>query len=132
MKYVYFDMDNTLCDLKGVENVWERLDNYDVTPYIECMPINKNIELLKKYKSMGYVVVILSCLSRVTNKEFDRQTIEAKSKWLDMYVGKQYIDMRMYIPYTKHKEDYVWNRGTLVDDDIVILSNWNKGKTIAA
>ena len=36
--------------------------------------------------------------------EFDKETIHNKGVWLDKYVGKEYIDERIYIPNTKHKE----------------------------
>lgn len=132
MKTIYFDMDGTLSNLYAVDDVFNKLDNWDCTPYKDALPINKNIELLKQYKHNGYRVVILSCLSKITNEQFDVDTIQCKNMWLDMYVGKQYIDERIYIPYTKHKEMYVHSNGILVDDDKVILSNWNKGSVIAA
>lgn len=129
---IYFDMDNTLNKLKCVKDVWRRLDNKDVTPYMECLPCEHNIELLRCYKKHGYKVVILSCLSRVTDEQFDEATCKAKHDWLCKYVGMEYIDECMYIPYTKHKEDYVEEEGILVDDDISICMNWNKGNSIVA
>ena len=47
--------------------------------------------------------------------------------WLDKYVGKEYIDERIYIPNTKHKESYIniFGKGILVDDDARVLRNWN-------
>lgn len=131
-RVIYFDMDNTLNKLKCVKEVWKRLDNKDVTPYIECLPCDHNIELLKMYKKHGYKVVILSCLSRVTDEQFDRDVCKAKDEWLMKYVGREYIDECMYIPYTKHKEDYGKEGGILVDDDVIICMNWNKGDSIVA
>lgn len=130
MRVVYFDMDNTLNNLKCVNDVWKKLDNFDVSPYIECEPKQYMIDLLKSYKCMGYKVCILSCLSRVTNEQFDMETINAKNNWLDKYVGMEYIDDVMYIPYTKHKEVYVEERGKLFDDDISICMNWNMGDCV--
>lgn len=131
-KVVYFDMDGTLADLYKVDNVFKKLDNLIASPYIDALPIMNNIQMLRKYKDNGYKVIILSCLSKITTDEFDKETIVCKDKWLNKYVGKEYIDKRLYIPYTKHKEDYVCENGILVDDDDVILSNWNKGLSVKA
>ena len=100
-KTIYFDMDGTLADLYSVDNVFKKLDSYDVSPYIDAKPINKYINLLKEYKNKGYTIIILSCLSKITNNKYDRELVNAKGKWLDKYVGKEYIDERIYIPYTK-------------------------------
>lgn len=125
MNTIYFDMDGTIADLYTVSNVFTRLDSFDATPYSEALPIEKNISLLKDYKSKGYKVVILSCLSKITNDKMDKDTCTNKDKWLNRYVGKEYIDERIYIPYTKHKEDYVKESGILVDDDATIRQNWS-------
>lgn len=132
MNIVYFDMDNTLNKLKCVKNVWKRLDNKDVTPYIECEPCMHNIEMLKCYKKHGYKVVILSCLSRVTDEQFDEEVCKAKDEWLKKYVGMEYIDECRYIPYTKDKSLFVDEEGTLIDDDVVICGKWSMGNSIVA
>ena len=41
---VFFDMDGTIVDLYGVENVFKRLDNGDATPYAEAKAINEERE----------------------------------------------------------------------------------------
>lgn len=131
-KIIYFDMDGTLADLYSVENVFKKLDTFDVSPYVEAKPIDKYINILKEYKNNGYKIIILSCLSKITNNKYDREVVNAKGKWLDKYVGKEYIDERIYIPYTKNKSTYVNKKGILVDDDINICNNWSMGKTIVA
>lgn len=131
-KIIYFDMDNTLNKLSCVKDVWKKLDTFDVSPYIEAEPKQHYIDMLKSYHANGYMVVILSCLSRITNDRFDEETINAKNEWLQKYVGMENIDECMYIPYTKHKEQYCSINGTLVDDDIVIGTNWNLGDVIIA
>ena len=55
-KIIYFDMDGTLADLYSVDNVFKKLDSYDVSPYIDAKPINKYINLLKEYKNNGYTI----------------------------------------------------------------------------
>ena len=74
---------------------------------------------------MGYKVIILSCLGMISEKQFDIDTINNKNRWLDEYVGDKYIDERIYLPYTKHKEQYITEYGILVDDDDKVLMNWN-------
>lgn len=74
-----------------------------VSPYIDAKPINKYINLLKEYKNNGYTIIILSCLSKITNNKYDREVVNAKGKWLDKYVGKEYIDERIYI-YSLYKK----------------------------
>lgn len=124
-KIVYFDMDGTLADLYGVTNVFKRLDALDANVYSEAKPIDTYINMLKEFKNMGYKVIILSCLGMISDKQFDKDTIHNKGLWLDKYVGKQYIDERIYIPNTKHKEQYINEYGILVDDDDKVLMNWN-------
>ena len=123
--YVYFDMDGTISDLYGVHNVFNRLDNLDATPYLEAKPINKYINMLKEFKTMGYHVCILSCLGIISEDKFDKDTIHYKNEWLNRYIGSKYIDERIYIPNTKHKEQYITHPGILVDDDDRVLVNWN-------
>jgi histidinol phosphatase-like enzyme len=124
-KIVYFDMDGTLADLYGVTNVFKRLDALDANVYSEAKPIDTYINMLKEFKNMGYKVIILSCLGMISDKQFDKDTVRNKGLWLDKYVGKQYIDERIYIPNTKHKEQYINEYGILVDDDDKVLMNWN-------
>ena len=124
-KIVYFDMDGTLADLYGVANVFKRLDTLDANVYSEAKPIDTYINMLKEFHNMGYKVVILSCLGMISDKQFDRDTVRNKGLWLDKYVGREYIDERIYIPNTKHKEQYIRDYGILVDDDDRVLMNWN-------
>ena len=125
-KVVYFDMDGTIADLYGVSNCFKRLDNMDATVYSEAKPIDKYINMLKEFHTMGYKVIILSALGMVSSKRFDKDTIRNKGIWLDTYVGKEYIDERIYIPNTKHKELYqLFGKGILVDDDDRVLMNWD-------
>lgn len=125
-KIVYFDMDGTLADLYGVTNVFKRLDTLDANVYLEAKPINTYINMLKEFKHMGYKIIILSCLGMISDKQFDKDTIHNKGIWLDKYIGKEYIDERIYIPNTKHKESYInmYGNGILVDDDERVLINW--------
>lgn len=132
MKYVYFDMDGTIADLYSVEDCFKKLDSMDASPYRDAKPIDKYINLLKTYKNNGYHIIILSCLSKITNKSFDMNVVHEKGLWLDKYVGKEYIDERIFIPYTKDKSTYVNKKGTLIDDDINVINNWSMGKTIVA
>lgn len=123
-KIVYFDMDGTIANLYAVENVFDRLDALDASVYSEALPINKYIGMLRGFKELGYKVIILSCLGMISEDKFDKDTIDYKNKWLDKYVGKEYIDDRIFIEYTKHKENYIKEGGILVDDDDKVLMNW--------
>lgn len=124
-KLVYFDMDGTISDLYGVTNVFKRLDALDAGVYYEAKPIDTYINMLKEFHNMGYKVIILSCLGMISDKQFDKDTIHNKDLWLDKYIGKEYIDDRIYIPNTKHKEHFIKDYGILVDDDDHVLANWN-------
>lgn len=126
-KVVYFDMDGTIADLYGVTNCFKRLDALDASVYADAKPIDKYINMLKEFKHMGYKVIILTCLGMISDPKFDKETIHNKGVWLDKYVGREYIDERIYIPNTKHKESYtnMFGKGILVDDDTKVLCNWN-------
>ena len=123
-KTIYFDMDNTLNRFYQVPNWIPRLQSDDASVYYDAQPWYKYISLLKNYKSNGYKVIILTCLSYDTNKERDEDTIYYKKEWLKDYVGMEYIDDVRIIPYTHHKEDYADEHGILVDDDDRVLVNW--------
>lgn len=123
-KIVYFDMDGTIADLYGVENVFKRLDALDASVYLEAEPIQEYIQMIRDFHHMGYEVNILSCLGMISEEVFDKNTKENKDKWLDKYVGCEYINKRIYIPNTKHKEEYIDAIGILVDDDERVLVNW--------
>lgn len=96
-RIVYFDMDGTIADLYGVADCFKRLDTLDASVYSEAKPIDKYINMLKEFKRMGYKVIILTCLGMISEPTFDKETIHNKGIWLDKYVGKEYIDERIYI-----------------------------------
>ena len=64
---VFFDMDGTIVDLYGVENVFKRLDNGDATPYAEAKAI-PNMVAVREYGAEGANGTIVDDDDRVLAK----------------------------------------------------------------
>lgn len=127
---VYFDMDGTIADLYGVEDVFKKLDNYNASPYIEAKPIDKIINMIYEYKNKGYRVGVISWLSKITNAQFDEETIAAKKEWLKKNIDIAFDELHL-VPYGTNKYDIAKDKdGILVDDDERVRITWLNGKVI--
>lgn len=132
---VFFDMDGTIVDLYGVENVFKRLDNGDATPYAEAKSIPNMVNTLREYQSSGKKIVIITALGRHpenpsydTNK-MDEETIINKKKWL--IDNGIVVDGFHAVPYGTDKYEVAIREygsegaeGTIVDDDDRVLNKW--------
>ena len=132
---VFFDMDGTIVDLYGVENVFKRLDNGDAAPYAEAKAIPNMIAELHRYKAEGKKVVIITALGRhpqdaaYDTAAMDEATIINKKKWLaDNGIV---VDGFHAVPYGTDKYEVAVREygaeganGTIVDDDDRVLAKW--------
>lgn len=83
-KIIYFSISDVLIDLYSVDNVFKKLDTFDIGPCVEAKPIDKYVN-------------ILNCLNKITNDDYGCYIVNAKGLWLDKYVGREYIDERIFI-----------------------------------
>lgn len=129
-KMIYFDMDNTLNDFYRGD--WlEKLRNFDVTPYVNapCVVAESTIQ---RFVDCGYSVGIISWCSKVSTKEFDKQTRKAKKEWLKRYYPNIKFSEIHIIKYGTPKHSVAKIKdGYLFDDNEEILNAW-KGVAINA
>ena len=78
-KAIYFDMDGTIADLYAVSGWLEMLRAYDETPYEQAQVMLNMAQLaraLNKLKAQGYVIGIVSWLSKCPTAEYDKKVIK--------------------------------------------------------
>lgn len=129
---VYFDMDGTIADLYGVPDVFRRLDNNDPTPYEEAAPIPYYIEMMHRFKDMGYRIGIITAGSRFppnTPQEvkdiMNEGTEAAKIKWLHDQGIWSLLDSFQFVSYGVSKYEVATDKtGILVDDEDKVLNTW--------
>jgi hypothetical protein len=127
MRMIYFDMDGTIADLYGVENWLSRLRNEDATPYLEARPLcdmDTLCRLLVEAKAMGYMIGIITWLSKEATKEYKRAVTQAKKEWIKQHMAIE-IDEMHFIQYGTRK-DYVAKdkKGIIFDDDERVRNKW--------
>ena len=87
-KVIVFDMDGTIADLYGVTNWLADLRSFNPRPYAEALPLcdmAKLKEVLDQLKSLGWIIVVTSWLSKESTKEYDEMVRQAKRDWLCKY-----------------------------------------------
>lgn len=87
-KYLVFDMDGTIADLYAQEDWLEKLDNKDVSPFINAPLIYSQIELLKtinKCKANGWNIFIITYGPKNHDSKFLKEVTNAKLDWLKKY-----------------------------------------------
>lgn len=129
---VYFDMDGTIADLYGVENVFKRLDNNDATTYREATPIMDYIAMMHQFKDMGYRIGVITAGSRFPSNtpqnvkdKMNAETEYNKIEWLKDHNLWSIIDTFQFIPYGVSKYEVAEDKtGVLVDDEDKALNQW--------
>ena len=130
-KAIYFDMDGTIANLYGVENWLDMLINGDETPYRVAKPMIKMNVLaryLNKLQRHGYIIGIVSWLSKGGNTEYNKKVTETKIKWLHTHLKSVEWNEIKIVEYGTPKETIVnYPKGILFDDEKQNRKNW-KGK----
>lgn len=130
MKYVWFDMNNVLCDFYKVKDVYNRLDEGDNSVYLEGALIEDGYRRYLEYKQQGYKVGIITRLSKkMRSEKIDMETYINKYNWL--LKNGIMVDCFQLIPYQDNKWD--WRKSDddwIVDDDERVWNEWGNGNIV--
>lgn len=128
-KAIYFDMDGTIANLYGVDNWLKSLINEQTKPYREAKSLVNMRALgreLNRLQAEGYVIGVVSWLSKNGTDEYGERVAKAKREWLARHLGAVVWDEVHIVEYgmPKHKvvaEPY----GVLFDDEVDNRADWD-------
>ena len=135
IKAIYFDLDGTIADLYGVEGWLDDLIAENTRPYAEAKPL-LNLSLLARYihkaQKMGYIVGIISWLSKSGTPEYNKAVTEVKREWLKKHLPSVEWDEIHIVEYGTPKSTCRTCPGILFDDEERNLKEWGAGAVIAS
>jgi hypothetical protein len=136
-KWIWLDMDGSICDFYGVDGWLEDLRSYNERPYREAKPLYNTLDLLATLvdlKEKGYNIGIISWLSKVPTEEFNKRVIKAKMNWLENYGFDIILDKILITAYGIKKADTCrkYGYGILIDDEKKNRDDWDLGITVDA
>lgn len=118
---IYFDMDGTIADLYGVDGWFDSLIAEHTKPYREARPLVNMRELsreLNRLQADGYVIGIVSWLSKGGTENYDARVTETKIKWLARHLGAVEWDEIHIVRYGTPKSTVCeFPVGILFDDE---------------
>ena len=132
---IYFDMDGTIANLYGVENWLDNLMNEYTRPYREAKAMVNMRALgreLNRLQAEGYVIGVVSWLSKNGTDEYGERVAKAKREWLARHIGAVEWDEVHIVKYgtPKYKVVNVPN-GILFDDEERNRKEWALGNGLA-
>lgn len=134
-KAIYFDLDGTIADLYGVEGWLDDLIAENVRPYAEAKPL-LNLSLLARYihkaQKMGYIVGVISWLSKCGSDAYNEAVTIAKREWLAKHLPSVEWDEIHIVKYGTPKSTCRTCPGILFDDEQRNLDEWGAGAVIAS
>ena len=134
-KAIYFDLDGTIADLYGVEGRLADLEAENVRPYAEAKPL-LNLSLLARYihkaQKMGYIVGIISWLSKCGSDAYNEAVTAVKREWLAKHLPSVEWDEIHIVKYGTPKSTCRSCPGILFDDEQRNLDEWGAGAVIAS
>lgn len=135
-KAIYWDMDGTIANLYGVENWLENLEAEETRPYEVAEPMcdMKALgEILAALRELGYVIGVISWLSKNGSKEYNNRVRRAKRNWLEEQGILDVMHELHFVKYgtPKHTTANI-RHGILVDDNAEVREAWERygGETI--
>ena len=127
-KAIYFDMDGTIANLYDVDNWLDYLIKYDSTPYEIAKPmLNMSVlaRILNRLQRKGYIIGIISWLSKTSTPEYGEKVRQAKINWLKKHLKSVKFDSIQIVNYGTPK--YTLGKGILFDDEIENRNAWGEG-----
>ena len=135
IKAIYFDMDGTIADLYGVEGWLDDLIAENTRPYAEAKPL-LNLSLLARYihkaQAKGYMVGVISWLSKYGSDAYNEAVTVAKLEWLAKHLPSVEWDEIHIVKYGTPKSTCRSCPGILFDDEQRNLDEWGAGAVIAS
>lgn len=126
IKEINFDMDGTIADFYGVEGWLDYLLASDVTPYEIAKPLlNLSVlaRLINRLQRKGYIIGIISWLSKSGSEEYNERVTETKIKWLKKRLPSVKWDKINIVAYGTPKN--IYGNGILFDDEEANRKNWS-------
>lgn len=128
-KAIYFDLDGTIADLYGVEGWLDMLRAYDPTPYKMAKPLVRLTTLARLLNRLqrerGYIIGIISWLSKEPTPSYDEAVTNAKLEWLENHMPSVEWDEINIVPHGTPKHEVVANpHGILFDDEQKNRDEW--------
>lgn len=124
---LYLDMDGTIADLYSQENWLDKLKNEDKEIYYKAEVIISEQDLLKIYPLEDYDIRILTMLAGYSTKEYQKNVINQKQKWLEKYYPKIAKNINnQFVEYGNCKAKYAEKYSIILDDNETIRKNWQK------
>lgn len=124
-KSIYFDMDGTIAGLYQVQNWLSYLEKEQTKPYREAKPMLDMRALgkeIKRVQSLGYMVGIISWLSKESSLDYEKKVIKAKKDWLARHLGSITFDEIHIVSYGTAKS--TCGSGILFDDEQKNRKEW--------
>lgn len=136
-KWVWLDMDGTICDLYGVDGWLDDLIAMRTRPYDEAKSIYNEVDLMEvllNLKADGFSIGVISWGSKVYDEDFHNRIVKAKMDWIISKAFDLVFDKVIVTPYGVKKSDTCkpYGYGILVDDEEQNLNAWENGATISA
>lgn len=132
---IYFDMDGTIANLYGVENWLDNLMNEYTKPYREAKAMVNMRALgreLNRLQAEGYVIGVVSWLSKNGTDEYGERVAKAKREWLARHIGAVEWDEIHIVKYGTPKSTVVGiPNGILFDDEERNRKEWVLGNGLA-
>lgn len=132
---VYFDMDGTIANLYGVEGWLESLQNEHTKPYREARSLVDMRALgreLNRLQAEGYVIGVVSWLSKNGTDEYNERVTKTKREWLARHLSAVKWDEVHIVRYGTPKGEVVnLPNGILFDDEIGNRKAWALGEGLA-
>lgn len=127
-KAIYFDMDGTVADLYNVTDWLNKLQNSDVSPYVEAAPLvdmNELNNILQKFVALGFVIGVISWSAMNGSKEYNKATRKAKKAWIKENMPT--VSEFHVVKYGTNKHTVAKIRGSiLVDDNAQVRKAWER------
>ena len=125
---INIDMDGTIANFYGVNGWLTDLENENVRPYAIAKPLfdmTALASILNKLQNKGYIINIISWLSKTGSKDFDKAVTKTKKEWLKRYLPNVKFDNIYVVPYGTPKHNI--SNGILFDDEKNNRDNWGAG-----
>lgn len=136
MKALVFDMDGTIANLYAVDGWRKKIDNWDVSPYVNAEPMydmNMMAEVLNMLRENDYRVIVTSWLSKHGTKEYNAEVRKAKQEWLAKY-NFPYDEIHL-VKYGTPKANCTRHHRCpqiLFDDNAEVRKSWHLGGVVDA